>query len=256
MMDPTTPYYAYPAAQFSGRTGGRTNGAAHQRLAGDSASASAACATCRRAPAPRVVYLGSRRVQSTVLPPTPSENPADWEELSLPVDQHAAHNGAVALEAVAWMPRAGERTLGKTSVPLADVREFGDLAGVFALMEGGTGGQRKPSSVAGRWVDAALQMELSWQAADGWDPAMWHPAGAAWVNAGAAARPGPARLAQWLGGGVYSRGRSAAPPPMMPVPDVPVPPYGAPPSPTYVPPPPRRSSGGGAPSARVGRRRG
>ena len=110
-------------------------------------------------------------MQSTVLPPTPSEDPADWEELSLPVDQHAALNGAVALEAVAWMPRAGERTLGKTSVPLADVREFGDLAGVFALMEGGAGGQRKPSSVAGRWVDAALQMELSWQAADGWDPA-------------------------------------------------------------------------------------
>ena len=118
MMDPTTPYYAYPAGQTPGRTGGRTGGAAHQRLAGE---LRLRLGGVRNLPqgagaAYVVVYLGGRRVQSTVLPPTPSENPADWEELSLPVDQHAALNGAVALEAVAWMPRAGERTLVFPSV--------------------------------------------------------------------------------------------------------------------------------------------
>ena len=120
-------------------------------------------------------------------------------------------------------------------------------------MEGGTGGQRKPSSVAGRWVDAALQMELSWQAADGWDPAMWHPRAPRGQRRRAAAWPGPARLGAVARRRGVLAGSSTAPPPMMSAmpSDVPVPPYGAPPiTPTYVPPPPQTWSSA---AARAGR---
>lgn len=120
------------------------------------------------------------------------------QSICLPIDVQVALRGVLSLEVISWLPKAGERSLGKVAVPVPDVREFGYLAGNFAL----TQGERR--RMAARASECALQMELRWYPAADWNAGRWHPAGAAWTSS-AMSPPGPGSYgqAQWLGAGAF-----------------------------------------------------